>query len=130
MTEEIEMTKDEALEKLLTLHDVKVHYNATTSFKGGEPKDRLVTYRVTQYTLREFMADVASGANMVNVVCLRRNPLTGDWVEAFETICLANVCSIEWPAAAATQMHAAMSQAIEEMVDDAFDNCEAAEEEE
>lgn len=130
MTEEIEMTKDEALEKLLTLHDVKVHYNATTSFKGGEPKDRLVTYRVTQYTLRELMSDVASGTNIINLVCLRRNPLTKDWEEAFETICLPNVCSIEWPVAAAEQMHAAMSQAIEEMVDGAFGNCEAAEEEE
>ena len=108
MTEIEKMSRDEMLERLLSLHEVHVGY-------GNEC---VHVYKVTQYTLSDLMKDVAEGLKtFVSFPSLQVGE-SGEWEESFTTVYLPNVCWIEWPEEASRQMHLAMSDNIEALVDD------------
>ena len=109
MTEIENMSRDEMLEKLLSLHEVHICY-------GNEC---VHVYKVTQYTLSNLMTDVAEGLKtFLSFPSLQVGGEDGEWEESFTTVYLPNVCWIEWPDEAAKQMHLAMSDGIEALVDD------------
>lgn len=108
MTEIEKMSRDEMLERLLSLHEVNIGY-------GG---DDVHVHRVTQYTLSDLMKDVAEGLKtFVSFPSLQMGDY-GEWEESFTTVYLPNVHWIEWPEEASRQMHLAMSDNIEALVDD------------
>ena len=111
MTEIEKMSRDEMLEKLLSLHEVHVGY--------GNECVRI--YKVTQYTLSNMMNDVVEGLKTSISFPNLQMSFHGEWEESFTTVYLPNVYWIEGPEEAIRQMHIVMSDDIEAIVDDFLD---------
>lgn len=111
MTEEKKLDRDDLVEKLYERQEIIVCY------ANGHG----VAYRVTEYSLRNFMAAITKGVNRYNLTCWGKAYVPEkkaiEWVEMFVTVNFANVMAIHWPEKMAKAAHELVDENIDKVLD-------------